>query len=193
MANFKTVALTNEEYRLIIETINSGFVYGDGKKFRPNRRLSFALQLEANLGIRISDVLNLKLSDIVRDGNRWRLDITEIKTGKKRTFKVNDAIYSFISNYCRSNNISSDEKIVNVSERAIEKQLKIVVDHLGLYNISTHSFRKYFAMSNFENSGYNVRLVQELLQHQNINTTTRYLTIRSSEIEKALDRHTCLI
>ena len=32
--------------------------------------------LEGNLGLRISDILSLRLSDIVRDGNRYRLEIT---------------------------------------------------------------------------------------------------------------------
>ena len=62
--------------------------------FRANDRIATALILEANLGLRISDILNLKLCDIVRDGNRYRLDITEQKTEKKRTFTVPTELYN---------------------------------------------------------------------------------------------------
>jgi integrase len=39
--------------------------------------------LEGNLGLRISDILKLRPCDIVRDGDRYRLEITEQKTGKR--------------------------------------------------------------------------------------------------------------
>ena len=77
--NKKTKALTKEQYNEIIETMKTG-----NSLFRANDRIATALILEANLGLRISDILNLKLCDIVRDGNRYRLDITEQKTEKKR-------------------------------------------------------------------------------------------------------------
>lgn len=51
--------------------------------FKPNERIATCLVLEANLGLRISDILNLKMSDIIKDGDRYRLDITEKKTSKK--------------------------------------------------------------------------------------------------------------
>ena len=55
--NKKTVALTTEQYKEIITTMQSGF-----SGFRPNPRIAMALQLEANLGLRISDIV--KLTDI---------------------------------------------------------------------------------------------------------------------------------
>lgn len=57
------------------------------------------LSLEANLGIHIFDILNLRLVDIVLDGNRYQLDIVEKKTKKSRTFTVPIEVYSFIQNY----------------------------------------------------------------------------------------------
>ena len=80
--NKKTVALTTEQYKEIIQTMREG-----GCGFRGNNRIATALVLEANLGIRISDILNLRLSDILLDGDRYRLEITEQKTKKQRVFK----------------------------------------------------------------------------------------------------------
>ena len=80
MANKTTVALKESEYQNIINAMLSG-----GSGFRPNRRIAFALILEANLGIRISDILALTPKSIIKDGNRYRLNIYEIKTKKKQT------------------------------------------------------------------------------------------------------------
>ena len=59
--NKKTVALTEEQYKTIIEIIRSGFICADGHDVKPNNRIATALVLEANLGLRISDVLQLRL------------------------------------------------------------------------------------------------------------------------------------
>ena len=81
--NKKTKALTTEQYKEIIHTMREGFC-----GCRPNERIATALVLEGNLGLRISDILKLRLCDIVRDGDRYRLEITEKKTGKQRIFTV---------------------------------------------------------------------------------------------------------
>ena len=107
--NKKTVALSREQYNEIIDTLRTGF-----SGCRPNNRIATALVLEANLGLRISDIIHLKLNDIVKDGDRYRLDITEQKTGKKRTFTVPIEIYSYIQQYCIDNDIKSNEVIFNV-------------------------------------------------------------------------------
>ena len=93
--NRKTIALTAEQYREIISTMKQGFT-----GCRPNDRAATALMLEANLGLRISDIVNLHLSDIIKDGERYRLSIIEQKTGKARTFTVPIALYQFIRCYC---------------------------------------------------------------------------------------------
>ena len=108
--NKKTVALTEEQYKSIIGTIHSGFVCADGHIVKPNRRIATALSLEANLGLRISDILQLRLSGIIHDGNRYRLNIIEQKTKKKREFTVPIEIYSFIQNYALENNINPAAK-----------------------------------------------------------------------------------
>lgn len=192
MANKKTRALTTEEYKLIIDTLRSNFKYGD-KEFRANNRVATALVIQSNLGLRIGDVLGLKLKDIVKDGNRYRLDITEEKTQKQRTFTVPTEIYNYIKMYCLENSIKATAKIFDISERAVQKQLKIVCDYLNIEGISTHSFRKYFATQIYINSNYNIALVKELLQHSNISITQRYIGISSKEVETALNNHICLL
>lgn len=185
--NKKTLSLTTHQYKEIIQTMKSGFC-----GCRPNPRIATALMLEANLGLRISDILRLHLSDIVRDGGRYRLSIKEQKTDKTRFFTVPLALYQFIRCYCLDNDISPDAVIFPLTERAVQKQLKLICDYLGYSGISTHSFRKYYATEIYRNSGYNIALVQQLLQHSSAAVTQRYIGIQQKELEQAIERHLCL-
>lgn len=164
-----------------------------GSGFRANDRIASCLVLEANLGMRIGDILKLRLADIVRDGARYRLDISEEKTGKKRVFTVPHPVYQFVRVYCIENHIDDTDIIFPVSERAVQKYLKKVADYLGYKNIGTHSFRKFFATEIYQNNSYNIVLVQKLLQHGSPATTQKYIGISEKEVEDALQKHIDLI
>ncbi|TCT15675.1 phage integrase family protein [Natranaerovirga pectinivora] len=189
MANIKTRALTEEEYSLIIKTIREGFLTKDNIKVRPNERIAVALTIQLNLGLRIGDIVNLRLSDIVKDGSRYRLEIKEQKTGKKREFTVPQEIYSYLQSYALDNSIGPKQKLFDITVRAVQKHLKLVTDYLGLENIGTHSFRKTFAVSIYNNNNYNVELVRQLLQHSTVAVTQHYLSVQQREVEDALAKH----
>lgn len=186
--NKKTKALTTEQYREIIQTMREGF-----SGCRPNERIATALVLEGNLGLRVSDILKLRLCDIVRDGDRYRLEITEQKTGKCRVFTVPLVIQQYIENYCLRNCIDRNALIFPITERAIQKQLHIVCDYLGYKGISTHSFRKWYATEIYKSNGYDIALVQRLLQHSSTAVTQRYIGIEPQRIETAIQNHAQLI
>lgn len=186
--NKKTKALTTEQYKEILQTMKEGFC-----GCRPNERVATALVLEGNLGLRISDIVKLRLCDIVLDGDRYRLEIVEQKTGKSRVFTVPLVIQQYIENYCLRNGLRRDELIFPLTERAIQKQLKIVCDYLGFEGISTHSFRKWYATEIYKNSGYDIALVQRLLQHSSAATTQRYIGMEPQRIEAAIQGHTTLL
>ena len=186
--NKKTLALTEAQYRETITTIRAGFVY-DGKQFKPNNRLAMILTLEANLGLRVSDVLNLCLNSFVLDGERYRLNIEEQKTSKSREFTVPHEIYNYVKIYALENGIKPTAKLFDITDRAVQKNLKIVCDYLGFEGISTHSFRKYFATSIYVNNNYNIQLVSKLLQHSSTAITQKYIGIQQKEIEDALQKH----
>ena len=186
--NKKTVALTTKQYKEIITTMKQG-----GCGFLPNERIATALVLEGNLGLRISDIVRLRLSDIVMDGGRYRLAITEQKTGKQRVFTVPLVIYQYIENYCLRNGIGYNDLMFPLTTRAIQKQLAIVCDYLGYTEISTHSFRKWYATEIYKNNGYDIALVQRLLQHSSAAVTQRYIGIEPQRIENAIEGHTKLI
>lgn len=186
--NKKTKALSTEQYKEIIQTMREGF-----SGCRPNDRIATALVLEGNLGLRISDILKLRLCDIVRDGDRYRLEIVEQKTGKRRIFTVPLVLYQYIENYCLRNGIGRMQTIFPITERMVQKQLRIVCDYLGYEDISTHSFRKWYATEIYKANGYDIVLVQRLLQHSSASTTQRYIGIESQRIEDAIQNHSQLL
>lgn len=182
------VALTNEQYETIIHAILTG---GDG--FRANPRIAAALMVEANMGIRIGDVLRLKLSDFVMDGGRCRMNIVEEKTGKARTFTVPKELHDFLLDYARKARIGRDDLLFPLCEYAVQKHLKKVCDALGYENISTHSFRKWYATSIYKANGNDLLLVQRLLQHSSPAITRRYIGISDDRMEQAISNHVHLI
>lgn len=198
MGNVCTLAVSDDEYREIIKTLEHGFTSEltdeQGNKYhiehRPNHRVAFALKLEYATGLRISDIVKLRQKDIVRDGDRYRLDIKETKTGKKRTSTISKQIYDCIDAYCAEHNIPSDRKIVGGTTYGIQKQLKFVADYLGLKRCSTHSLRKRGAQRLLALSNNNILAVQTWLNHSNAQTTYTYLASGNRELEEALNKMT---
>ena len=182
-------ALTTEQYKLIISTMRNG----KRGTLRANPRCAAVLVAEANLGMRVGDILRLRLSDIVRDGKRYRLNITEEKTGKRRTFTVPDGVYNFFCEYAESQGIGKNDLLFPVKVRVVQRNLKLVCDVLGIDNVSTHSFRKWYATEIYRDSGYDIVLVQRLLQHSSSAITQRYIGLEPERIEQAIANHAKLI
>lgn len=182
--NYETRPVTKEEYIEIIQTLRKGFL-----NHRPNIRVAMALVLEANIGIRISDITEFTLDKTIKEGDKYRLNLVEQKTGKQRSFTIPNELMQFIKQYCIDNNIKSSERIINITERAVQKQLDFVCDYLGIQNVSTHSFRKFFSHNLYENNNEDIRIVQQALQHSSIETTMKYLKVDRSTVDKALENN----
>lgn len=190
--NKKTVALTDQQYIDIVTAIKGGFCHA-GRKYQPNERIAAALTLEANLGVRISDILKLRFCDIIKDGDRFRLDIIEIKTDKNRVFTVPTEIREYIDQYRIKHGMNEQQRLFDLSERQIQKHLQAACEYLGLAGISTHSFRKYFATQIYIDNGYNIELVRQLLQHSSAAVTQKYIGIQQKQLETALQNHIKLL
>lgn len=194
--NMCTLAVTEEEYRKIIRTLEHGYksecIDKDGRtyhiKHRPNYRVAMALKLEYATGLRISDIVKLRQKDIVKDGDKYRLDIVEQKTGKKRIFKINQRIYDAINEYCAERGIASDQCIVGGTTFSVQKQIKYVREYLGMERISSHSFRKGFAQKFYRLVDFDVVAVQKALQHKSATTTYTYLASGNKAFENALEQ-----
>ena len=176
--------LEYDEYMTIITLCQKGFTYKDeyGVKhiFRPNKQLAMAFILQANLGLRISDVLKLKPSTFKND----KLEVIEKKTGKLQYRTINRNLKELIYEYALENNIKSNDYLIQVKVRAIQKQLAIIANYLNLTNISSHSFRKLFGVTVYNKTNGNIELLKELFNHSNISTTQRYIKVSQKQIDE---------
>lgn len=192
MANKKTRAVNKEEFEKIISTIRTGFTLPNGDKVRPNDRIATALTLQANLGLRIGDIVRLKLADIVLENGRYHLNMVEQKTGKARNFTVPTEVYIYLQNYTIQQGLRPTQKLFPLTVRAVQLHLQKVCRYLGITGVSTHSFRKFFAVSIYIENDYNVELVRTLLQHSSVAVTQHYLSVEPKIVEQALQKHIVL-
>ena len=176
--------LEYDEYMTIITLCQKGFTYkgesGIDHIFRPNKQLAMTFILQANLGLRISDVLKLKPSTFKND----KLEVIEKKTGKLQYRTINRNLKELIYEYALENNIKSNDYLIQVKVRAIQKQLAIIANYLNLTNISSHSFRKLFGVTVYNKTNGNIELLKELFNHSNIATTQRYIKVSQKQIDE---------
>ena len=190
MGRYETRSITDEEYKRIIESIRKGYTY-NCITHKPNEQIATILVLEANLGCRIGDIIKLRTDSIIKDGAYYKLNITEEKTGKKRTFIVPDSIKKYIDNYSKSNKRSGE--LFTVTCQAVWKAIRQVCEYLELKNVSSHSFRKACACRIYENSGHDIEAVCEFLQHSDIKITRHYIKRSDAQLENAIKKSVNLV
>lgn len=183
MGKFTCRACNETEFKKIIELLRNGYTGKNGIKHRPNNQIADILVLEANLGCRIGDIIKLRTDSFVCDNNIWKLDIIEEKTDKKRTFIVPKPLKDFIDKIAAG----KEGKIFTVTEQAVWKQMRYITKELNLDKISTHSLRKYCAQKMYDQSGHDIELVCEYLQHSNASVTRAYLRRSDEKLEKAIN------
>ena len=179
-----TRPLEQDEFQKIINLLNSGFKYSDdnGKMhtFRPQPNIALAVSLEATLGLRISDILRLKVKNFKKN----KLELLEKKTNKLQYREIDPQVSEYIRDYALSNNLGLDDYLINVKTRWIQSRLQIIRNHLGLTNISTHSFRKMFAKYIYEKSHGDIELLKNLLNHSSNAVTEKYLRTSQKRMDE---------
>jgi len=186
MGEYTCRAISEEEYKSLVRVIRCGYEYNN-VVHRPNDQIATVLVLEANLGCRIGDIMELTTKSIVKDGDIWKLNIVEQKTGKRRMFIVPAPIKAFIDDYCRCSGIT-EGKLFDIGARAVHKQLRAATAYLGLSNVSTHSLRKKVACDLYERTGHDIEAVSSFLQHSSINTTRTYIRRSDAQLEEAINQ-----
>lgn len=187
MSQYACRTLTDQEYQDIIKYIRDGYC-----EHRPNPQIATILVLEANLGCRIGDILELRTDSVINDGGVWKLDIIEQKTGKSRNFIVPKPVKAFIDKWIETQAITTG-RLFTVSGQAVWKALRQVTDFLELKNVSTHSLRKYAANRIYENTGHDIEIVRSFLQHADTKTTMVYLKRSDPQLESAINNSVNII
>lgn len=191
MGSFTTRILSNSEIKEIITTIRDGYIEIDGTPHRPNPQIATILLLQANLGCRINDIVHMTVENIEYDGEAWRLNLIEQKTGKPRRFIVPTPVKGLIDSYCKANGITSG-RLFDISAQAVWKAMRIVTAHLKMENVSCHSFRKAAGLRVYLDSGKDIALTTQYYNHASTATTMKYLKRSSKQMDDILSKSTCL-
>jgi integrase len=158
-------------------------------KHEKTQLLGLYMIMSANTGLRISDVLNLTWEQVKEE----LVVITEKKTGKKRTFKINTALREALNKFDTANTgyIFISQKKTVYSRQAINRLLKqVFVKEAKKNNISSHSLRKSFGRRVYETNNESEKALtylSELFNHTSVATTRKYLGIRQEELNSIYD------
>ena len=123
----------------------------------------------------------------MRDGDHYRLDIVEQKTGKARRHQVPKPIYNYIRDYCTKNGINPERRLLQFTERAVQKAFKAVTEYFDIPQTSAHSFRKFAGQQIYNNSGHDIEVTREFYQHSSLATTQAYIACSSERLAQAIN------
>lgn len=160
-------------------------------------RLSLLIGCGSFFGLRISDLLTLTWSMLL---DNEKFVITEQKTGKRREIRVNCNFQKHIADcYMSLSIVDKNEKCFLSRKRTVYSTQRINVlfksmkskYNLKIEHFSTHSMRKTFGRQVVEAAGENSEFalikLSELFNHADIQTTRRYLGLRSQELLETYD------
>ena len=150
------------------------------------KRNALILELLYSTGVRVSELVNIKLNDIdlseekiliLGKGNKERY----VLFGRKAKEKILD--------YLKEKMDDSPYLIVNrygnkISDRGIRKILDSIILEASLsYKISPHTLRHTFA-THMLDSGADIEIVRELLGHESLSTTQIYTHVTSESLKR---------
>lgn len=140
------------------------------------------ITLFINLGLRVSELVGIDVTDV--QGNNVRV---LRKGNKEKNMKLSEHCIDAINNYLKVRPITN-EKALFISERGNRisvKQIRYLTYKYG--DINPHALRHSCATNLLGTGKVNIRQVQELLNHTNIQTTVRYTHITESEMQETVD------
>lgn len=156
-----------------------------------------------NVGLRISDILKLRIEDLVKSNLktvREYVIITEKKTGKTKKFYIGDVVKKVIENYIKelsnldmNNYVFQSRKGENmpITRQRAYRILNNAAEMIGLVEknekgviisgeIGTHTLRKTFGYHAYQN-GSSLELLMDIFNHSSKSQTLRYIGITEEQ------------
>ena len=170
--------LSYEDMRKIFDSIKTENIL--------DYRNKLIIELLYATGIRVSELVNLKVTDINKNERSIRIFG---KGRKERIVYYGEYADIALNDYLDIRNSNNEYLILNkdgnkITARGIEKIIdKIVSDASINNNVSPHTFRHTFA-THLLNNGADIKSVQELLGHNSLNTTEVYTHITSDYLKE---------
>ena len=140
-------------------------------------------------GLRVSEVINLKLSDI--DSSNMMINVVQGKGRKDRKIKLTQVLLNILRTYFQQYkpkeflfNGQFPKKELRYSSRSCQEVIKQLCRKAGITKAFTpHSFRHGFAMSLLEN-GEDISAIQNQMGHNSEKTTKIYARMNGNRIQK---------
>lgn len=135
---------------------------------------ALAIRISADTGLRISDVLAIRASDIAPT-----MRVMERKTGKQRTVRLSAATLDAALRYAKHGH----DMLIPRNRSTIYRQIRHAADNLGMPHVSMHSVRKYYARQYCRKHGLDA--TQREMQHDYLSTTLLYV-LNTSDIGRII-------
>lgn len=163
--------LSKEEIRFLIKNTNN-----------PKHKL--IIKMLYSTGIRLSELINLKKNDIQPE--RKIILVRQGKGKKDRITLLSEKLEKEILGYICNTNFKTDYLFEGRSGKYSKKSIQQILENAskGLNKkITPHMLRHSFATHLLE-AGTDIRYIQKLLGHSNLETTQIYTKVANSEIIK---------
>ena len=154
------------------------------------------ITLFLNCGLRLSELCNLNVTDLNTDGSLKILG----KGNKERVIYLNDACRSSLSEYLKirpNEGIPADHKNAlfisrnrrRISNKTVQHIVYSYLEKIGLggQGLSVHKLRHTAATLMYQHGGVDVRVLQNILGHENLGTTQIYTHVADSQVKEAID------
>jgi len=167
------VVLSKNEIELIINSVN-------------NRKHRLIIALAYGAGLRVSEVINLKIKDA--DLAELTIHLKGAKGNKDRLTifpeRIRPELSEIMAGRDKNNFVFPSERGGKLTERSAQLIFENALKRCNINKEATfHSLRHSFATHLLEN-GVDVRYVQELLGHRNIRTTQIYTKVTNPSLKK---------
>lgn len=154
------------------------------------------ITLFLNCGLRLSELCSLNVTDLNTDGSLKILG----KGNKERVIYLNDACRSSLSDYLKirpNEGIPADHKNAlfisrnrrRISNKTVQHIVYSYLEKIGLdgQGLSVHKLRHTAATLMYQHGGVDVRVLQNILGHENLGTTQIYTHVADSQVKEAID------
>ena len=154
------------------------------------------ITLFLNCGMRLSELCGIDLADIDREMKSLRVTG---KGSKERIIYLNDACRSALSDWLAVRNTDPEIKDKNalflssrhsrISNKTVQWLVYKYLDAAGLGNksLSTHKLRHTAATLMYQTGKVDVRVLKDILGHEQLNTTQIYTHVSDDSMRRAID------
>ena len=137
-------------------------------------------------GMRVSELRAIRPQDL--EPHNQVANVTKAKGNKQRRVMLDPETFDMLSRYVLDMNIPASRPIFTLSSVWVWKLVKKYARMAGLPDkIHPHTFRHSFAI-HLVRSGLDLRRVQQLLGHSNLNTTQVYLQFNDQDLREGYNK-----